>query len=72
MDETNIYKLENNIDYMEIDSINYKNNKYVLLSNINNSKDVCIRKVGLDNYIYRLDNNELNEVINLFIKENKI
>lgn len=75
MIDVNTYILENGIEYTEVDTLEYNNNKYILLSNINNVKDSCIRKLIIENneeYIYRLDNDsEFDTILNLFIEKNK-
>lgn len=75
MIEVNTIILENGIEYTEIDSLIYNNNKYVLLSNIVNVKDSCIRKISVENnceYICRLDDdNEFNMILSLFMKKNE-
>ena len=66
--------LEDGEEYAIIDITTYNNNKYVLLSNIANKDKVCVRKVVNEDdkvYICRLEDNELKEVLNLFVKENK-
>lgn len=73
--DVSTYMLENGIEYTEIDNLEYNNNKYILLSNINNVKDSCIRKLVIEDneeYIYRLeDDKEFDVVLNLFIEKNK-
>ena len=67
--------LENNEEYNVVNSITYKEEKYILLSNTTNQKDICVRKLKKENnkeYICRLKDEELNEVLNLFLKENNI
>lgn len=67
--------LENNEEYNVVNSVTYKEEKYILLSNTTNQKDICVRKLKKENdkeYICRLKDEELNEVLNLFLKENNI
>lgn len=75
MIEINTIILENGMEYSEIDYLIYNNTKYVLLSNTNDVKDSCIRKiVNRDNekYVSRLeDDNEFDTILNLFIEQNK-
>lgn len=75
MVDVNTVVLENGIEYTEIDELIYNNNKYVLLSNIKDVKDSCIRKLEIEDdeeYLCRLDNQqEFNDVLNLFIEKNK-
>jgi len=66
--------LENNEEYLVINSTVHENIKYLLLCNVSNRKDICIRKVLKEDnkeYICRLENEELQLIINLFMKENK-
>ena len=75
MIEVNTVVLENGIEYTEVDEITYNNNKYILLSNIKNVKDSCIRRLSIEDdneYLCRLDNEqEYDTVLNLFIEKNK-
>ncbi len=70
----NSVMLENGEKYNILDSTTYNNNKYVLLSNVSNKDNVCVRKIVNEDdkvYICRLEENEVKEVLNLFVKENK-
>lgn len=75
MIDVNTMILENGIEYTEVDTLVYNNNRYVLLSNISNVKDSCIRKIIIENnieYISRLDDdNEFDIILNLFMKKNE-
>ena len=75
MIDVNTMILENGIEYTEVDTIVYNNNKYLLLSNINNVRDSCIRKIVIENnieYVSRLDDdNEFDTILNLFMKKNE-
>ena len=74
MEEIEVITLENGEDYGIINTCLHDNTKYLLLSNLSNSKDICIRKIINENnkeYITRLNDKELEMVLNLFIKENK-
>ena len=75
MIEVNTMVLENGVEYTEVDDLLYNNTKYLLLTNIKNVKDSCIRKVSIEEdgeYICRLDNDkEFDTILNLFIKKNK-
>ena len=46
--------LEDNIEYGIIEKIKYKEREYLYLSNINNPKDFCIRKV-IGKVLFSLD-----------------
>jgi uncharacterized protein (UPF0276 family) len=67
--------LENGVEYTEIDKLVYDNVEYVLLSNIKNVKDSCIRKIEIENneeYLCRLDNSsEYEKILKLFVEKNK-
>ena len=71
--EYNVITLENNVEYTEIDKINYNNNTYIYLSNIDNPEDFCIRKIVKENdeeYIVGINSNkEIDKVLELFMKK---
>ena len=75
MDEKkfNVITLEDNIEYTEIDKIEYNNNIYVFLSNLENPEDFCIRKLinkNNEEYIIGLESQqEFDEVLSLFTKK---
>lgn len=73
--EVDTIVLENGIEYTEIDDLIYNNTKYILLSNINNVKDSCIRKISIqdnEEYLCRLDNdNEFDMILDMFLEKNK-
>lgn len=75
MIDVNVVILENGIEYTEIDKLTYNNIEYLLLSNIKNVKDSCIRKITVYNNeecICRLENdNEFDIILDLFIQKNK-
>ena len=75
MIEVNTVVLENGIEYTEVDDLIYNNTRYILLSNIKNVKDSCIRKIVVEDdgqYIEELDNNtEYEQILNLFVEKNK-
>ena len=74
MIDINTEILENGIEYTEIDDLIYNNTRYVLLTNVDNVKDSCIRKIRVDNdknYISRLDDNEFDIVLSMFLEKNK-
>lgn len=75
MIDINTIVLENGVEYTEVDYLTYNNIKYVLLSNINNVKDSCIRKISIINneeYLSRLeDDKEFEVILDLFVQKNK-
>lgn len=75
MVEVNTIVLENGVEYTEVDDLFYNNTKYILLSNIKNVKDSCIRKISIEDneeYLSRLDDEkEYDTVLDLFIEKNK-
>ena len=73
MEETRTVILENKEEYNLVDTLNYNNCEYYLLSNVNNLKDICIRKVVIEDvsYICRLQVDELRIVFNMFLEKNK-
>lgn len=69
----NIYTLEDMNEYSEADSLIFNDNKYLLLSQIDNESNICIRKVvnnDGENYFYRLKGFEFEEVFNEFAIKN--
>ena len=75
MIDVNTIVLENGIEYTEIDKLIYNNIEYLLLSNVKNVKDSCIRKIEIKNneeLICRLDDEiEFDTVLELFMEKNK-
>lgn len=70
MDDTNIYTLEDNNDYVELSRLIDNNNTYLLLSKVGDFNDICIRKIksdDLDN-IYKLDELEYKRIQALFLE----
>lgn len=75
MVEINTVVLENGVEYTEVDDLIYNNTKYILLSNVKNVKDSCIRKLLVEDdeeYLERLENDhEFEQILNLFVEKNK-
>jgi len=72
--EVNVVTLENNKDYIIIDTIEFNDNKYLFLSNKDDENDMCVRKIITKDreYLTKLDNqNELEEVLNIFATKYK-
>ena len=66
-----VIKLGDNIEYTEIDRVNYNHNTYVILSDLDNPNDFCIKKlINENNYEYIIelnDKEEFNNVLKIFI-----
>lgn len=66
-----VIKLGDNIEYTEIDRVNYNHNTYVILSELDNPNDFCVKKLINENnyeYIIELNNKEeFNNVLKIFI-----
>lgn len=75
MIEINTMVLENGVEYTEVDNLIYNNFKYILLSNINNVKDSCIRKMSVEDnekYVWRLeDEKEFDMILKMFVEKNE-
>jgi len=72
--EVNVVTLENNKDYIIIDTIEFNDNKYLFLSNKDDENNMCVRKIITKDreYLTKLDNqNELEEVLNIFATKYK-
>lgn len=71
--EYNVVTLDNGIEYTEIARLNDNNNTYVLLSNLDDSEDFCIKKLIKNNNIEQviaLDSvSEFDKLLALFTKE---
>jgi len=75
MVEVDTIILENGVEYTEVDDLIYNNTKYILLSNVKNVKDSCIRKISIqdnEEYLSRLDDEkEFDTILDKFIEKNK-
>ncbi len=61
MIDVNVITLEDNLEYMIINTIVKNNNKYVFLANVDDEKKICIRKVISEDgkeYLVKLDSDE--------------
>lgn len=70
----NVVTLENNKDYIIIDTIEFNDNKYLFLSNKDDENDMCVRKIITKDreYLTKLESeNELEEVLNIFATKYK-
>lgn len=70
MIEVNVIKLEDNKEYAIINTLEKNQKKYLLLVEVNNEENVCIRRVLKEDekeYLVKLDSNEeFEEVLSLF------
>lgn len=72
MEELEYIILENGRDYFIIDEITENNVTYLYLTNENDEKDFCIRKMGKDNEVLKLDNDkEFDKALLYFTKKHK-
>ena len=74
MIDINTVVLENGIEYTEVDDLIYNNTRYVLLANVDNVKDSCIRKIRINDnvsYISRLSDSEFSVILDMFIEKNE-
>lgn len=73
MEEINTIILENKEEYSIVDTIKYNDIDYYLLSNTNNLKDICIRKIVVEDtsYVCRLDNDELRTIYAMLLDKNR-
>lgn len=71
--ECNVVTLEDGIEYTEVDKIEFNNNTYVFLSNLDNPENFCIRKLIKENeeeFIIGLDSDEeFDTILNLFTQK---
>lgn len=72
--EYDVIILEDGQEYAVIDEITENNNTYVYLSNLQDEKDFCIRKVahqGTEEVLIGLDNDEeFNQALMYFTNKN--
>lgn len=72
MEELEYITLENGIDYFVIDEIMENNITYLYLTNENDEKKFCIRKMGQDNEVLRLNSKEeFEKALLYFTKKHK-
>lgn len=72
MEELEYITLENGKDYFIIDEITENDVTYLYLTNENDENDFCIRKMGKDNEVIRLDNDiEFDKALLYFTKKHK-
>ena len=69
-----VYTLEDGKDFVLIDTLEYNNKKYLLLSSESNSEYICIRKLikeNNDEYIVKLEEYEFESVVDQFLLKHK-
>lgn len=75
MVEVDTIVLENGVEYTEVDQLTYNEVRYILLSNVKNVKDSCIRKITVQNdeeFLCRLDSDkEFDMILDMFLEKNK-
>lgn len=71
--ECNVVTLEDNIEYTELGQIKYNSNTYVVLADLENPKNYCVRKLEEENgnqFIIGIDTEEeFNNVMTLFAQK---
>lgn len=66
----NVITLGDNIEYTEIDRINYNKNTYSILSDLDNPDNFCIKKIVIENnceYVVNIDTkDEFDNALKVF------
>lgn len=70
--ELEIIQLDNGLEYIVLDEIHYKTNKYLFLANYSNPEDIMIRKMLIndDSSLLAVDDLEFDVVFATFIERN--
>ena len=72
--EYNVVVLEDGMEYAEINKINLNEKTYLLLVNLKNDNDFCIRRLinenGEDVLIGLDSKEEFDQILNIFLKNN--
>lgn len=69
-----VYTLEDGKDFILLDTLEYNNEQYLLLSSEKKSDYICIRKLIIDNnieYIVKLEEYEFEVVVDQFLLKHK-
>ena len=72
--DCNIYTLEDGFEYELIDTLEHDGTKYYLLSEVDNDKNICIRKIIEENtleYFSLLNDEEFDIIYEKFVEKNK-
>ena len=73
MEDVIVYNI-NDKKYLLSNEIELNQNKYLYLSNLNNPRDIILRKIHIyenNEYLVRLNDDEFVEVMNNFYEKNK-
>lgn len=72
-EKLNVVTLDNGVEYSEVDRLEYDGNIYAFLTNLNQIKDFCIKKVLKDDngeLVVGLDSEEeFNNILSLFVNK---
>ncbi len=69
-----VYILEDEKDFILIDTLEYNNVKYLLLSSVSNPEYICIRKIiveEFEEYIVKLEEYEFETIVDQFLLKHK-
>jgi hypothetical protein len=69
-----VYTLEDEKDFILIDTLEYNNIKYLLLSSVSNPEYICIRKIIIEEneeYIVKLEEYEFESIVDQFLLKHK-
>ena len=74
-EESNTVLLEDGSQYAVAKTLEHNGEKYMLLTSMVNPKQICIRKIKKEansEYVCRLEENEFDTILNLFIDGSNI
>ena len=64
------YTLEDNLEYVLVDKVFYNSKEYLLLSEVDNYENICIRELR-DDGLYTFDEEDFSKILQLFVYKNK-
>ena len=64
------YTLEDNLEYVLVDKVFYNSKEYLLLSEVDNYENICIRELR-DDGLYTFDEEDFSKILQLFVDKNK-
>ncbi len=64
------YPLEDGLEYVLVDKVDYKKEEYLILSQKDNLKNIVVRKVE-DNKLTTIDEEDFINVLGCFVNKNK-